>query len=592
MQWLRRDGLEKHRGVLEIVGRPGSGKSTLMRCLLENARASSSTPDEGCVLGFFFDGKGNRLTRSATGLFRTLLHQLAISHPSCFLDSDLDLESDGFSETKWLQFFISLFSSHSRAPRKTTVFIDELDECQPGDIPVVERFLRGISTTAFDHGVNLSILLSRREYPELIIHRETLVIRMAQSNIQDIRQCIQQQLGLVSTITSLDATHLEECIAERSSGIFLWVVLTVDGILRDTAKGMNTKRILTRTGTLPKPLEGLFGALLGDIDAEDRATALKLFQWSTLATGKLRVREWHHILAFIRDRDFPSLGAWRDSDFSTENDEQLERQIKHLSQGLLGIRNSAPSLQDTRGDFESIMAGAGSMDSTTGDSRIVVPIHETVREFFLNGCANKALGLAGAYDFMGMGHLVIANTCFVYLMISELDGLAAARILARKNSTSRSKQTRHLNLSNSSSSSSSSRAASFMSSASTHSFSSLQIEHWEPDKPKDHKSPDPNEESNLPQPGSKEAEPLITGLTWDDITKLVDSQLLEEDPSLVSYAINKSFLHAKSAHDARIIDNDFIRDLRYHGRWDRWYALQENITKQDDLYEFLFDPAL
>src|SRR6266566_6290807 len=87
-----------------------------------------------------------------------------------------------------------------------------------------------------------------------------------------------------------------------SNGIFLWVVLIVEDILKDIENGKNIKHIIRRTEALPKTLEDLFATLLDKMEPEDSETALRLFHWAVLATGRLRLREWHHILAFIRGK--------------------------------------------------------------------------------------------------------------------------------------------------------------------------------------------------------------------------------------------------------------------------------------------------
>ncbi|KAI1198514.1 hypothetical protein F5X97DRAFT_148646 [Nemania serpens] len=75
-------------------------------------------------------------------------------------------------------------------------------------------------------------------------------------------------------------------------------------------------------------------------------------------------------------------------------------------------------------DSGSLLAGAGSLDSTIGDSRVVRPIHETVTEFFLY--SDYPMKGAGR-RFVLEGHLCIMSTCLAYIRITELDGLIEAR---------------------------------------------------------------------------------------------------------------------------------------------------------------------
>lgn len=153
-----------------------------------------------------------------------------------------------------------------------------------------------------------------------------------------------------------------------------------------------------------------------------------MFQWVIGANRPLRLDEWHHILAFIKDPPPKSLDQWRESDTLTENDEQLEKEIKTLSRGLLEISTtSSPGLQDGASISTSIHAGAGSLDHEQGSARVVQVMHESVREFLLYGNGLAKLGSKEGTSELTNCHFVIASTCMDYIMISELDDFVAAR---------------------------------------------------------------------------------------------------------------------------------------------------------------------
>lgn len=63
--------LKEGCGLFWIKGKPGSGKSTLMKQIFHKYKLQQ------CVrLAFFFHRRGNTLQQSPVGMFRTLLHQL------------------------------------------------------------------------------------------------------------------------------------------------------------------------------------------------------------------------------------------------------------------------------------------------------------------------------------------------------------------------------------------------------------------------------------------------------------------------------------------------------------------------------------
>lgn len=437
--WTERRNVDIHSGLLQIVGKPGSGKSILMKRLFETTSSTSHTSNNGtCVAGHFFNRRGQTLEHCAEGLLRSILCQLGTIHPICFKsfakDDCFDLEklrvTDPSSYLNVLKgVFKRIFSTQPLAPRRTFIFIDGLDECNSSEAAEIGYFFADLTSSAHKANVKLDVCISRREYPSITI-RNCLEIHMEAHNVQDIRQYVHQKLEMAG-VGPGEAEPLQQTIVRRSNGIFLWVVLAVQGILRDVESGKNAKLILKRTETLPKALEVLFAQILEAMNPEELGTAIRVFQWAILATGRLRVREWHHILAFLREKPPSSLKEWEESDFHTETDTQLERQLRTLSQGLVEVKGGIDAVEAT-GDAGSLLAGAGSLDSTVGDSRVVQPIHETVAEFFTSGRANRLFGLNPEYDFVGGGHLSIAITCLDYISITELDELYEARQLQLK----------------------------------------------------------------------------------------------------------------------------------------------------------------
>ncbi|KAI1299607.1 hypothetical protein F5Y03DRAFT_249326 [Xylaria venustula] len=422
--WIERVEVDSHFGLLQIIGKPGSGKSTLMKEAFEATRVRFRDHTGICVLNHFFDRSGQLLQHSSNGVFRSLLYQLGNQYPTSltafrdYTQADLKLleSSDSKSYVNMLKSRLEeVFSDRSLAPRRTIIFIDALDECDSADAMNVGYSLAQLTRKAYKNEIQLDICISRREYPSITV-QGSLEIRMETYNDVDIQHYIQQKFELGSICTR-DRDLLTRTIFERSNGIFLWVVLAVEGVLQGVENGENTKFILKRTESLPRTLEILYAQIISDMDPGNRKLALRLFQWAVLATERLRIREWHHILAFIREKPPRSLKEWRDSDYYTENDAQLERRIRSLSQGLIEVKIAVDN-STAASDCGSLRAGAGSLDSNLGDSRIVQPIHETVTEFFTKNIGG---------NFLGCGHLSIASTCLAYLDITELDGLVRAR---------------------------------------------------------------------------------------------------------------------------------------------------------------------
>jgi hypothetical protein len=75
-----RTWLKQFPGLLWIKGKPGAGKSTIMKYALREEMKKQVR--EYTVASFFFHGRGVSIQQTALGLFRSLLHQILTQIPS------------------------------------------------------------------------------------------------------------------------------------------------------------------------------------------------------------------------------------------------------------------------------------------------------------------------------------------------------------------------------------------------------------------------------------------------------------------------------------------------------------------------------
>ena len=71
--WVDTSKLQEHYGFLWIKGKPGTGKSTLMKFALANAR---KTMKDRIIISFFFNARGEGLEKFTIGTYQSLLLQL------------------------------------------------------------------------------------------------------------------------------------------------------------------------------------------------------------------------------------------------------------------------------------------------------------------------------------------------------------------------------------------------------------------------------------------------------------------------------------------------------------------------------------
>lgn len=134
IEWLTPAEFPQHHGLLWIHGKPGAGKSTLMKYIYTRAQENTNT-----TISFFFNARGEALEKSTQGMYRSLLLQLLEKMPD--LQEVLDLHScysvrdnDG---TRWqIDVLQRLFSAAiaKLGQRRVMCFIDALDECSESQI--------------------------------------------------------------------------------------------------------------------------------------------------------------------------------------------------------------------------------------------------------------------------------------------------------------------------------------------------------------------------------------------------------------------------------------------------------------------------
>ena len=85
-EWLLRhpnyiSWISQPPGLLWIKGKPGAGKSTLMKFTLDALDPSELRSRTIFTVSFFFHGRGAEIQKTPEGLFKSLLHQLLQRFP-------------------------------------------------------------------------------------------------------------------------------------------------------------------------------------------------------------------------------------------------------------------------------------------------------------------------------------------------------------------------------------------------------------------------------------------------------------------------------------------------------------------------------
>ncbi|KAJ0416424.1 nucleoside phosphorylase domain-containing protein [Aspergillus carlsbadensis] len=170
------------------------------------------------------------------------------------------------------------------------------------------------------------------EYPKVSIG-EYYEIGIDRHNINEIRRYVARKLATVGLEGHEQWVELATSIVDQSAGVFLWAVIVMDTLLKAWDNSKNFTYLKQRLQKIPPALEQLYERILSTTDTQDTQMTLRFFYWVILAAKPLRLLEWHHIIAWIRDKPPTSLQEWRESNYYTKNTWQLEQQIQAISRG-------------------------------------------------------------------------------------------------------------------------------------------------------------------------------------------------------------------------------------------------------------------
>lgn len=395
MDWLRGDRDTPYW----ITGKPGSGKSTLMKYLYHEERTLACIKqwslDRPLIqAGFFFWNSGTVMQMSFIGLLQSLLYQCVSTHPEVI---------PHIFPTRWQNYLLYGRDLHhwsalelSNALKKLVaikdfrfvIFIDGLDEFDK-DPSELATFLVELGETACR---NLKLCLASRPW---LIFEETFrrcpSLRVENLTRDDIQIYVEERLEASSQWEDLKifqadhASSLMTEIVDKASGVFLWVVLVVSSLLDGLRDGDTISDLFDRLRQLPMQLEDLFRKILDQLNPEYFAQASELFQLVESAVKPLTLLS----LSYAIEGYETSMKAHVATIGEAERIYRAETMRRRIQSRCKGLLESPPNKQN--------------------DKAAVQYLHRTVRDFIRNRTIWEYI-VSGAPDFE-----TVACLCRSYL---------------------------------------------------------------------------------------------------------------------------------------------------------------------------------
>lgn len=262
LDWIDPVKFTEHNGLLWIKGKPGAGKSTLMKFVSAHARKTMS---DTIILTFFFNARGEELERSTVGTYRSLLSQL-LKQTSGLEIRSYSLWSPGqvppSSSYQWsLEALTHFFKQVVQSLHRSSIvcFIDALDECEEAQIREMISFFEGLEQVCASSGTNFRLCFASRHYPHINIEGGIeLVLEGQEGHEQDICSYLGSQLRIGKTKR---AETIRSKVQEKASGVFMWVVLVVSILNKEFDRG-SVHALDRKLQELPKDLHTLFREIL------------------------------------------------------------------------------------------------------------------------------------------------------------------------------------------------------------------------------------------------------------------------------------------------------------------------------------------
>ncbi|KAI1124260.1 hypothetical protein F5Y10DRAFT_269248 [Nemania abortiva] len=378
LDWLDPANYNDHHGILWIRGKPGTGKSTLTKYALKNARQSEKFSH---VIFFFFHARGTDFEKTTTGLYRSLIMQLLALFQPKDVRSILPDKIPTWTVEN-LQDFLRRIIGGIPARGNLVCYIDALDECEEDSVREMVSFFEDLGHAAAEKLKNFYVWFSSRHYPHISARYScTFVLEDANGHSQDLKTYMDDKLRIGS---SKPAQEVRNRLLSKASGVFLWLALVVPILNKEFDHG-RLHALQQRLQDIPSDLHTLFK----DMMARRSHSKLELplcLRWILYARQPLSAWQLYHGILTSTNVE---PGVISELNKTNVSNDVVNRFIIDASMGLAEIVE-------------------------TRDGNTVQFIHESVRDFLLKLDGLKAICSDHDGSYYGTSHSILARCCATY----------------------------------------------------------------------------------------------------------------------------------------------------------------------------------
>ncbi|OAL37221.1 hypothetical protein AYO20_03397 [Fonsecaea nubica] len=358
-------------GIYWVSGKPGSGKSTLMKYLYdcsETLQRLEAWADGSRLVtaGFFFWISGSDMQKSQLGLLRQVLFDILKTFPDWIPIICLERwarSRHGF-QAEWTMLELneafrrlSHLTIRDENPSKLCIFVDGLDEYD-GDPLDIMKTIQNIARID-----NVKVCISSRPwncFEDVFGQDPRNKLYLQDLTKTDIALYAREKLDEVANFSTMttEVARMERLVSEivsRAQGVFLWVYLVTRSLRDGLINGDSLSLLYERVLEMPSDLDKFFEKMIKSVDKVYRRRMAHTFRVVLATYRPLRLLLYSCI---DEGDDILRQGSVRDDFMSVQVDEKIQvveetmrRQLNGRYRGLLESTESSDKPGVKRVDF-------------------------------------------------------------------------------------------------------------------------------------------------------------------------------------------------------------------------------------------------
>ncbi|KAI0601118.1 hypothetical protein F4775DRAFT_607246 [Biscogniauxia sp. FL1348] len=295
-RWLEKKGTD----MFWIHGKPGSGKSTLMKFIFQSKNVQEvlhklASESLRVSAGFFFHDRGTALQKSLEGLLRSVLLQI-LERSGDLATLVIDdfrkrYQLSGSGKYLWtiseLERYIRLILQQDQIKLELYLFFDALDEFD-GTPQFISGFLKDMVEIAKKSSNVLKILFSSRPWEAFRNQFHAIQsLQLQDYTKDDIQQFCIGHISSNDVEVAVKLRPLIPTITGNAEGVFLWVKLVVNELISEARTGTGSEELANILDSIPRDLQTYYSRTIQRIPINSRFEGFVAFSTTYYANGYL-----------------------------------------------------------------------------------------------------------------------------------------------------------------------------------------------------------------------------------------------------------------------------------------------------------------